>query len=74
MCNQESMTTTAPRVCSHESQFMCASGECIQRSWLCDMDQDCTDGSDEKDCGRLISIKVGGGRGRGDGVRVLEQS
>ncbi|CAF98844.1 unnamed protein product, partial [Tetraodon nigroviridis] len=36
-------TTTA-------KQFSCASGECIHLDHRCDLQKDCVDGSDEKDC------------------------
>ncbi|XP_038666358.1 SCO-spondin [Scyliorhinus canicula] len=31
-------------------QFTCGSGECVARSRLCNLQLDCQDGSDEKDC------------------------
>lgn len=37
-------------VCNTTTQFQCTGGnmECVQRSWLCDGDNDCEDGSDEQ--------------------------
>lgn len=32
-------------------EFQCNSGECTPRGWRCDQEEDCTDGSDELDCG-----------------------
>uniref|UniRef100_A0A3B3ZJS6 Uncharacterized protein n=1 Tax=Periophthalmus magnuspinnatus TaxID=409849 RepID=A0A3B3ZJS6_9GOBI len=31
-------------------QFACSSGECLQREWLCDGWNDCTNGEDEQNC------------------------
>ena len=37
--------------CSLESQFQCKqSKRCIPRAWVCDIDSDCADGSDEQNC------------------------
>nr|XP_023699926.1 low-density lipoprotein receptor-related protein 8-like [Paramormyrops kingsleyae] len=32
------------------SQFLCSSGQCVPRIWVCDGDEDCKDGSDEANC------------------------
>lgn len=34
-------------------QFSCFSGECVHLDRQCDLQKDCVDGSDEKDCGKI---------------------
>lgn len=32
------------------NEFRCDNGRCIFKSWKCDYENDCKDGSDERDC------------------------
>lgn len=36
-------------------EFRCHVGHCIPGEWQCDGQEDCTDDSDEQDCGKLPS-------------------
>lgn len=44
-----SCLTTATKQCE-DSEFRCANGQCISKSFVCDSDNDCSDGSDEASC------------------------
>ena len=41
---------TKPDSCNPRSQFTCSNGECINKDWKCDGQNDCSDSSDENDC------------------------
>ena len=42
-------------VCFHD-EFICANNQCIDKEYYCDKDDDCGDGSDERDCGMIDMI------------------
>ena len=43
------MEILAPDSCP-EGTFQCSDGKCISKSWLCDGENDCSDGEDEQNC------------------------
>ncbi|KAM8881275.1 SCO-spondin isoform 1-T4 [Synchiropus picturatus] len=47
--NEDRVSPLMPTLCSPK-QFYCGSGECIHVDRRCDLQIDCADGSDEKDC------------------------
>ena len=46
-------STVSPSTCA-PSEATCSNGECIDRSRVCDGSYDCSDGSDETNCGNHI--------------------
>lgn len=38
----------------NKDQAVCKNGECIAREYVCDGDYDCTDASDEQECGKVL--------------------
>lgn len=48
------LTLTFAGACQ-PGQYVCANGQCIERSQRCDGTFDCSDYSDESDCGMLLN-------------------
>lgn len=46
------VTPQVPSPCSNK-QFSCSSGECVHLDRRCDLQKDCADGSDERDCSEI---------------------
>lgn len=53
--SRPAVTPRFPSPCAAK-QFSCASGECVHPDHRCDLQRDCADGSDEKDCGRTWRV------------------
>lgn len=48
----QALTLPARRRCNPE-EFQCDNGQCVPSDQVCDIQTDCQDGSDERDCGRF---------------------
>lgn len=53
-CSLFQETTRRPITCA-VYEYQCLSGVCIPRTYVCDGSSDCSDGSDESGCGKLIA-------------------
>ena len=47
-------TLTPPDGRCRQYEATCTNGQCIPRDYLCDGEQDCSDGTDEASCGQLL--------------------
>ena len=43
---------SAPMKCLQD-EFACSNGACLKKNWHCDGRDDCSDGSDEKNCSKF---------------------
>ncbi|XP_046384183.1 sortilin-related receptor-like [Ischnura elegans] len=50
--------TCPAHVTCNDQQFTCANGRCISKQWVCNMDDDCYDGSDEAACPNATCLPV----------------
>lgn len=63
-CSFKSFFLSPPLVytnstCDPEDEFMCQNRQCIPKHFVCDLDVDCSDGSDESpECGQLTDFST----------------
>ena len=55
-CSQQSWPSLVDATQCQAHQFMCDNQRCVPLTWKCDHDNDCGDGSDEKDCRKSFMI------------------
>ena len=75
-CTGPNVIFTEKRKCD-PGKFLCDNGRCIPEKWKCDFDDDCGDGSDEKEewgCRKLISFNAHAQIQRGTGVQIPPSS
>ena len=42
--------STADPLGCQPNEFQCDNNQCVGKAWICDSDDDCGDGSDERNC------------------------
>lgn len=41
-----------------QAEFQCSPGECIAKAWVCDHQNDCENGEDEKNCHSKLLLMI----------------
>ena len=53
MQNPQKFQKWNKKLCQHQTEFTCNSGNCVSLGSRCDLHLDCEDATDELDCGIL---------------------